>query len=119
MPKAPKKRLVRIALKETAIHPDEPVTGDIHRLIRLPGSLHGGSGLKVTVMDSTKLETFDPMKEATAFGDNLVKVRSIVSHPVTMGNNIVKLEPNSVVDLPENAAIYFMARKWAHLVLEA
>ena len=118
MPKTSKKRFVRVALKETAIHPDEPVTGDIHRLIRLPGSLHGGSGLKVTVMNSTKLETFDPMKEATAFGDNLVKVRSIVNHPVTMGDNIVKLEPNSVVDLPENAAIYFMARKWAHLVLE-
>lgn len=118
MPKAPKKRLVRIALKETAIYPDEPVTGDIHRLIRLPGSLHGGSGLKVTVMNSTKLETFNPMKEATVFGDDLIKVRSIVSHPVTMGDGIAKLEPNSVVDLPENAAIYFMARKWAHLVLE-
>ena len=118
MPKAPKKRLVRIALKETAIHPDEPVTGDIHRLIRLPGSLHGGSGLKVTVMDSTKLETFDPMKEATAFGDDLVKVRSIVNHPVTMGDGLAKLKPNSVVELPEKVAIYFMARKWADLVLE-
>ncbi|RZD37315.1 MAG: DNA primase catalytic subunit PriS [Methanobacteriota archaeon] len=118
MPKAPKKRLVRIALKETAIHPDEPVTGDIHRLIRLPGSLHGGSGLKVTVMDSTKLETFDPMKEATAFGDDLVKVRSIVNHPVIMGDGLAKLKPNSVVELPEKVAIYFMARKWAHLVLE-
>jgi len=119
MPKAPKKKLVRIALKDTAIHPDEPVTGDIHRLIRLPGSLHGGSGLKVTVMDSTKLETFDPMKEATAFGDNLVKIRSIVNHPVTMGNGLAKLEPNSISEMPEKAAIYFMARKWAHLVLEA
>ena len=118
MPKASKKRLVRIALKETAIHPDEPVTGDIHRLIRLPGSLHGGSGLKVTVMDSTKLETFDPMKEATAFGDDLVKVRSIVNRPVTMGDGLAKLKPNSVVELPEKVAIYFMARKWAHLVLE-
>jgi len=118
MPKAPKKRLVRIALKETAIHPDEPVTGDIHRLIRLPGSLHGGSGLKVAVMDSTKLETFDPMKEATAFGDDLVKVRSIVNHPVIMGDGLAKLKPNSVVELPEKVAIYFMARKWAHLVLE-
>jgi len=119
MPKAPKKKLVRIALKDTAIHPDEPVTGDIHRLIRLPGSLHGGSGLKVTVMDSTKLETFDPMKEATAFGDNLVKIRSIVNHPVTMGDGLAKLEPNCISEMPEKAAIYFMARKWAHLVLEA
>ena len=118
LPKTPKKRFVRIALKETAIHPDEPVTGDIHRLIRLPGSLHGGSGLRVTTMDSKKLETFNPMKDAIAFGDNLVKIRSIVNHPVTMGEGLTTLKPESVVDLPEMAAIYFMARNWAHLVLE-
>ena len=118
LPKTPKKRFVKTALKETAIYPDEPVTGDIHRLIRLPGSLHGGSGLKVTTMDSKKLEKFDPMKDAIAFGDNLVKVRSIVSHPVTMGDGLATLKPESVVDLPEKAAIYFMARNWAHMVLE-
>ena len=118
LPKTPKKRFVRIALKETAIHPDEPVTGDIHRLIRLPGSLHGGSGLRVTTMDSKKLETFNPMKDAIAFGDNLVKIRSIVNHPVTMGDGLATLKPESIVDLPEMAAIYFMARNWAHLVLE-
>ena len=118
LPKTPKKRFVKIALKETAIYPDEPVTGDIHRLIRLPGSLHGGSGLKVTTMDSKKLEKFDPMKDAFAFGDNLVKIRSIVSHPVTMGDGLTTLKPESVVDLPERTAIYFMARNWANLVLE-
>jgi len=118
LPKTPKKRFVKIALKETAIYPDEPVTGDIHRLIRLPGSLHGGSGLKVTTMNSKKLEKFDPMKDAIAFGDNLVKIRSIVSHPVTMGDGLATLKPESVVDLPEKAAIYFMARNWAHMVLE-
>ena len=116
--KTPKNRFVRIALKETAIHPDEPVTGDIHRLIRLPGSLHGGSGLRVTTMNSKKLETFNPMKDAIAFGDNLVKIRSIVNHPVTMGDGLATLKPESIVDLPEMAAIYFMARNWAHLVLE-
>jgi DNA primase small subunit len=118
LPKTPKRLFVKIALKETAIHPDEPVTGDIHRLIRLPGSLHGGSGLKVTTMDSKKLERFDPMKDAIAFGNNLVKIRSIVSHPVTMGDGLATLKPESVAELPEMAAIYFMARNWAHLVLE-
>jgi len=118
LPEFSKKNFVKFALKETAIHPDEPVTGDIHRLIRLPGSLHGGSGLKVTTMDSKKLEKFDPMKDAIAFSDNLVKIRSIVRHPVTMGDGLATLKPESVVDLPEMAAIYFMARNWAHLVLE-
>ena len=118
LPEYSKKIFVRFALKETAIHPDEPVTGDIHRLIRLPGSLHGGSGLKVTTMDSKQLENFDPMKDALAFGNNNVRIRSIVKHPVTMGDGLATLKPESVVDMPEMAAIYFMARKWAHLVLE-
>ena len=118
LPEFSKKIFVRFALKETAIHPDEPVTGDIHRLIRLPGSLHGGSGLKVTTMDSKQLKDFDPMKDALAFGNNNVRIRSIVKHPVTMGDGLATLKPESVVDMPEMAAIYFMARKWAHLVLE-
>lgn len=112
------KNLVRIAVKEAAIFPDEPVTGDVHRLIRLPGSLHGGSGLKVTTMTSKELEDFDPMKKATAFGDKPVKIRSIVKHPVSMGD-VTKLMPETVVDVPEKAAIYFMARKWANLALKA
>ncbi len=111
------KNLVRIAVKEAAIFPDEPVTGDVHRLIRLPGSLHGGSGLRVTTMTSNELEDFDPMTKAVAFGDKLVKIRSIVKHPVSMGN-IAKLMPETIVEVPEKAAIYFMARKWANLVLE-
>ena len=111
------KNLVRIAVKEAAIFPDEPVTGDVHRLIRLPGSLHGGSGLRVTTITSNELENFDPMVSAIAFGEELVKIRSVIKHPVSMGN-IVKLMPKSVVEVPEKAAIYFMARKWANLVLE-
>ena len=44
-------------------------------------------------------------------------IRSIVKHPVSMGD-IAKLMPETVVEVPEKAAIYFMARKWANLVLE-
>ena len=111
------KNLVRIAVKEAAIFPDEPVTGDVHRLIRLPGSLHGGSGLRVTTIKSKELEHFNPMVSAVAFGEKPVKIRSIVKHPVSMGD-IAKLMPETVVEVPEKAAIYFMARKWANLVLE-
>ena len=111
------KNLVKIAVKEAAIFPDEPVTGDVHRLIRLPGSLHGGSGLKVTTISSKELETFDPMTSAIAFGEKPIKIRSVIGHPVSMGQ-IAKLMPNTIIEVPEKAAIYFMARKWANLVLE-
>ena len=111
-------KFVRMALKMTAIYPDEPVTGDIHRLIRLPGSLHGGSGLKVTIMNKEKLEKFDPMNDAIVFSQDEIKVRSVATHPVIMGNNYAKLQPNEVTYLPEAAAVYFMARKFATISLE-
>ena len=48
---------------------------------------------------SKELEDFDPMTKAIAFGDKLVKIRSIVNHPVSMGDiaklNECKEENNS------------------------
>ena len=42
---------------------DEPVTTDTNRLIRLPDSLHGGSGLRVAPVDRDRVEAFDPLTE--------------------------------------------------------
>ena len=73
--------------------------------------------MRVTTINAKELENFDPMKKATVFGEKATKIRSVVNHPVSMGN-IAKLMTDSVVEVPEKAAIYFMARKWANLVLE-
>jgi DNA primase small subunit len=43
---------------------DEPVTTDTNRLIRLPGSLHGGSGLSVERLARDEIEGFDPLVDA-------------------------------------------------------
>jgi DNA primase small subunit len=43
---------------------DEPVTTDTNRLIRLPGSLHGGSGLAVCRIDRDTLADFEPLRDA-------------------------------------------------------
>ena len=43
---------------------DEPVTTDLNRLIRLPGSLHGGSGLEVTPIHEPDLDRFNPLVDA-------------------------------------------------------
>ena len=117
LPKSPKKKFVRIALKETAIHPDEPVTGDIHRLIRLPGSLHGKTGLMVKTLSKTELDDFDPYEIPIAFGNKPIKVRNVVGRAVTMGNDHI-LEKDEVTTLPEFVGIYFMAMKFATLCLE-
>ena len=117
IPEFAKKNFVKFALKETAIHPDEPVTGDIHRLIRLPGSLHGKTGLVVKTLSRKELDTFDPYEIPIAFGEKPVKVRNVAGRPVTMGNKH-KLNIDEIKELPEFVAIYFMAMKFATLCLE-
>jgi len=112
-----KNRLVRRALKEITVLPDEPVTGDIHRLIRLPGSLHGGTGLMAKILSAEELDEFDPYKVPIAFADRPVKIRSIMKHPVAMGNDFT-LKSEEIIELPEYVAIYFMARKFATLCLD-
>ena len=43
---------------------DAPVTTDIHRLIRLPRSLHGGTGFRVVPLARDEIDGFDPFREA-------------------------------------------------------
>jgi DNA primase small subunit len=59
---------------------DEPVTADIKRLIRLPGSLHGKTGLRVTPLSIDEFASFDPLRDAVALGDEPARV--VVSKPV-------------------------------------
>jgi DNA primase small subunit len=43
---------------------DAPVTTDIHRLIRLPGSVHGGTGFRAVPLSRESLDDFDPFRDA-------------------------------------------------------
>ncbi len=46
------------------------------RLIRLPGSLHGKTGLKVVTLTRDQMDDFDPLRDAVpgSFPDRPVKV---------------------------------------------
>jgi DNA primase small subunit len=46
---------------------DTVVTTDIHRLIRMPGTLNGKTGLKATSVALEALESFDPFSESIVF----------------------------------------------------
>jgi DNA primase small subunit len=57
--------LVPRAAIEVQGETDAPVTTDIHRLIRLPGSVHGGSGFRAVPLTRDALDGFDPFRDAT------------------------------------------------------
>ncbi len=71
---------------------DEPVTADVRRLIRCPGSLHGGSGLRVTPLTLRDLEDFDPLQDAVVFGDEPVPLQILKPFKTQMRGESYNLE---------------------------
>jgi DNA primase small subunit len=53
---------------------DKPVTHDIHRVIRLIGSLSGKTGFLVSEVPRDELERFNPFRDAIAFTDGTLRV---------------------------------------------
>ena len=90
---------------------DEPVTTDTHRLIRLPGSLHGGTGLRVTPIEPDELDDFDPLADAVTevFADHEIAVRGDGGPPIELGGETFTV-PADVIRLPEYAGVFLMAR---------
>lgn len=88
---------------------DEPVTADVRRLIRCPGSLHGGSGFRVTPLTLSSLEDFDPLEDAVIFGDDPVTVEVLKPFTTQMCNETYRLTEGPA-EVPLHAAVFLMAR---------
>ncbi|WP_336343988.1 DNA primase small subunit PriS [Halalkalicoccus ordinarius] len=93
---------------------DEPVTTDTNRLIRLPGSLHGGSGLAVMRLDRADLEAFDPLEDAipATFRNHEITVDLPEERRVELGELSRTLEAGTHA-VPEYVGVFLMARGWA------
>lgn len=59
--------LVKQTVERHGVEVDSPVTFDVHRLIRVPGTLHGDTGLVAKRLTLSELNSFDPSRHAAAF----------------------------------------------------
>ncbi len=90
---------------------DEPVTTDINRLIRLPGSLHGGTGLEVQRIERGSLASFDPLSDPVpeTFLGNEITIVTPEPTTVELRGERFRL-PEGVSSVPEYAGVFAMAR---------
>jgi DNA primase small subunit len=88
---------------------DEPVTADVRRLIRCPGSLHGGSGLRVTPLSLRDLEDFDPLQDAVVYGEESVPLMVVKPFNTEMRGQSYRLVEGQT-ELPAYLAVFLMAR---------
>ncbi len=107
--------VTRTVCVESADRPDEPVTSDIKRLIRLPSSLHGKSSLVVKPLEIDSLADFQPLEDAVVFGDSDTRIRATRNTYIKLKGEHYRLEEGETVTLPEYVAMYFMCRGAAEL----
>ena len=90
---------------------DEPVTTDLNRLIRLPGSVHGGSALAVTPIDREGRDGFDPLVDAVpeTFRGNEIRVDSPDARTVELLGETHNI-PEGVSTVSEPVGLFLMAR---------
>jgi len=99
---------------------DEPVTSDIKRLIRMPSTLHGKTGLEVVPLTRTRIEDFRPLRDAVpkAWTDEPVRVRLKNKINSEMRDETFNVAPG-VNEVPQFLAIFLAARGLATVEPEA
>jgi DNA primase small subunit len=110
------KKLVANSLELQSVNVDTVVTTDIHRLIRLPGTLHGKTGLKKVEFPISALDTFDPFKSAVAFKEGASSVLVHQAPEFRLGNEEFGPYKNEKVELPTAAALLLACMKRAEVV---
>jgi DNA primase small subunit len=93
---------------------DEPVTTDTKRLIRLPTSLHGGSGMRVQPLELRDLHDFEPLVDAVVFSEREVRVN--LSHQVKIAllGSTYELQ-KGINTVPEAVAVFICCRGMAEI----
>ncbi len=95
---------------------DKNVTTGIYHLIRLPGTIHGDTGLVAKgIMPLKGLESFDPMSEAVVFDDSRMTV--MVHDAPRFAMNGCDFGPyrDERVSLPAYAGLYLVLKGFATL----
>lgn len=111
--------LMEEAVSREALRIDPVVTTDIHRLLRMSGTLNGKTGLIAKKVDINMLEDFDPLRECVVLPrEKKVRVRVSYSPAFSLGGETFdEISEPRTVELPLFAAVYLILRGLA--VLEA
>ena len=116
---SPREIWLRAEIRQRA-ETDEPVTSDIKRLIRLPSSLHGKTGLQVVPLTRDAIDGFRPLRDAVpqAWTDEPVRMNLKNKISMEIRGEAFNLAPG-VSDVPQYLAIFLAARGLATVVPEA
>ncbi len=100
--------LQKVNLNIFSLTIDPGVTGDISKLIRVPCSLHGSTGL--WVMKIKDIEDFDPFYDPVVLSDELIEVYVKESIKIELKDFNKTLKKGSRIKIPRYVAIYLFLK---------
>ena len=122
------KKFLRGIVDLIGIELDEPVSIDIHRLIRYPGSLHGKTGFKVQEIELNELDDFNPLDESNEKLDPIVfKSKKNLTHKLEIVENklpITTIKGESFgpyikgekIEVPHHFAVFLLCKEVAKTI---
>jgi DNA primase small subunit len=115
-------------INEIGVEIDEPVTIDIHRLIRYPGSLHGKTGFKVQELYIDQIDNFNPLNEwnedldpiVFKSKDNITQKLEIIEPKVPLtnikGESFGPYNQGEKIEVPHHFAVFLLCKGVAKMV---
>lgn len=103
--------LAQAALPLSKGETDEPVTADVKRLIRLPGSLHGKTGFATLRLGRDDLDHFDPFRDAVAFTEGTVPFVPRGDAELKLLGDRVAVKAGEATEVPTAHAVFWCARQ--------
>lgn len=89
---------------------DRQTSIDLHKIIRVPSTLHGDTGLLAKEISENEINNFEPYNDAIVFGNENVKVRVESAPKFKLKDKEFGPYNNEEVEVPLFAAIYLIGK---------
>lgn len=109
------KSLIGHAVAGESLKIDRQTSVDMHKIIRLPETLHGGTGLAAKSVEPEKLKAFSPLSDAIVFSEKPASIKASNVPRFELNKKEFGPYSNEKAELPEYAAVYLIARGAAEL----
>ncbi|MFA4907344.1 MAG: DNA primase small subunit domain-containing protein [archaeon] len=107
-------KLIDLAIEKNRVKSDldRQTSIDINKIIRVPSTLHGSTGLVARIIPAEKLKEFDALRQCIAFSGKETKIEMVSGTPkfYVGGEWFGPFAESENVSVPEYCAVYLIAR---------
>ncbi|MCD6522388.1 MAG: DNA primase catalytic subunit PriS [Candidatus Diapherotrites archaeon] len=114
IPKKTWEKAFKIIAMKKAAGIDKNVTIDVSRLMRVPTSIHGSTGLQAAEIKN--IDTFDVFKDPVVLPDDPVTVVGIKNIDFVLADQTFEIKNNLKIELPKYAAVYACGKDMAKVI---